>query len=298
PRGNVGSAVIATLLKEEGRFHITALTQSSSTYAPPSDSVKVIITDFESSVSLVAALQGQDALLCCVPGGATKYAAQKVLIDAAIEAEVKLFFASEFVADILSPHYRIFPTELVGDKVKTREYLQEKAKAGEIAWTALNGGPFFDMWLKHGFAGFDIPARRASIYGTGNNLACWTPLPIIATAVANMLHKPLANLNRGILISGVQNLTQNNLLAALEAEMGEKFSVDYIDVRKIKSDAMEKLEKGEWKAAARGLTISAQFNDEEGSANFWHLVENEGVGVQAVDVREAVREYLLWQKLK
>ena len=113
-----------------------------------------------------------------------------------------------------------------------------------------------------------------------------------------MLHKPLANLNRGILISGVQNLTQNNLLAALEAEMGEKFSVDHIDVRKIKSDAMEKLEKGEWKAAARGLTISAQFNDEEGSANFWHLVENEGVGVQAVDVREAVREYLLWQKLK
>lgn len=70
-----------------------------------------------------------------------------------------------------------------------------------------------------------------------------------------------------------------------------------MDVKKIKIDAMEKLEKGEWKAATRGLTISSQFNEEEGSANFWDLVENEVVGVQAVDVKEAVRDYLLEQKL-
>ena len=119
--------------------------RSLSTYSPPNDSIKGITTDFDSFTSLVAALGDQDALLCCVPGGATKFAAQKLLIDAAIEARVKLFFASEFGGNIMSPHYRLFPTEFVGDKVKTREYLEEKAKTGEIAWTSLNGGPFFDM---------------------------------------------------------------------------------------------------------------------------------------------------------
>lgn len=67
------------------------------------------------------------------------------MIDAAIEAGVKLFFASEFVADVMSPHYQIFETHFAGDKIKVRKYLEEKAAAGNIAWTALNGGPFFDM---------------------------------------------------------------------------------------------------------------------------------------------------------
>lgn len=70
-----------------------------------------------------------------------------MLIDAAIEAEVKLFFASEYSANVMGPHYQVFPTEVVGDKVKVRQYLDEKAAAGEIAWTALNGGPFFDMCM-------------------------------------------------------------------------------------------------------------------------------------------------------
>lgn len=141
----MGSTIIATLLKDEGRFQITALTRPSSTYSPSDDSIKAITADFDSSISLVAVLRGQDALLCCVPGGATKFAAQKLLIDAAIEAGVKLFFASEFGGNIMSPHYRLFPTEFAGDKVKVREYLGQRAMMGEIAWTSLNGGPFFDM---------------------------------------------------------------------------------------------------------------------------------------------------------
>jgi hypothetical protein len=33
----------------------------------------------------------------------------------------------------------------VGEKLRVREYLEEKAAAGQMAWTALNGGPFFDL---------------------------------------------------------------------------------------------------------------------------------------------------------
>ena len=107
--------------------------------------MKIVVADHEEKASLVKALQGQDALVNCVPGGATKFESQRLLIDAAIEAGVKLFFASEYSADIMGPLYQRFPTQVVGDKVKIRQYLMEKAASGEIAYTALNGGPFFDM---------------------------------------------------------------------------------------------------------------------------------------------------------
>jgi len=58
---------------------------------------------------------------------------------------VKLYFASEYAANILDPHFKSFPAPLVGDKVEIRKYLEEKAAAGEIAYTALNGGPILDM---------------------------------------------------------------------------------------------------------------------------------------------------------
>jgi hypothetical protein len=125
---------------------VTAVVRPTSKYSPPSSAdIKTVTADFESRPSLVDALHGQDALVCCVGGTQTKFDQQKLLIDASIEAGVKLFFASEYSGNILSPHYRMFPTQFVGDKLRVREYLEEKAAAGQIAYTALNGGPFFDM---------------------------------------------------------------------------------------------------------------------------------------------------------
>jgi hypothetical protein len=124
---------------------VTVLLRSSSTYRAPNQSVATITTDFTSFHSLHNALKGKDAVLCCLSGSALHFDKQKLLIDAAISAGVKFFFASEFVSDILSEHFATFPPEFVGDKIKVRSYLEEKGRSGEIAWTGLNGGPFFDM---------------------------------------------------------------------------------------------------------------------------------------------------------
>lgn len=104
-----------------------------------------------------------------------------------------------------------------------------------------------------------------------------------------MLRAPDAIANRPVFVCGVRDLTQNAILEALEAELGEKFSVEHADIKKMKAEALELLEKGEIKQAMRGLTLSGQFNEEGSAANFWHLVENELVGVEPVSVREAVR---------
>jgi hypothetical protein len=140
-----------------------------------------------------------------------------------------------------------------------------------------------------GHAGFDIPNRKANIYGSGNNLSCWTPLPMIAVAVVNMLRNPSAIVNRGVYVSGVLDLTQNAILAALEAETGDKFSVEHVDLQRIKKEALDALEKGDYRQATRGLTINSNFNEKDSAANFWGKVENDLVGIKPVSVQEAVR---------
>lgn len=86
-------------------------------------------------------------MLDCVTGGATQYEPSKRIIDAAIAANVKFFFANEYVGHIEREQYKRLPEANVGAKVRIRAYLEEVGKAGKICWTSLTGGPFFDMCM-------------------------------------------------------------------------------------------------------------------------------------------------------
>lgn len=95
--------------------------------------------------SLVEAFTGQDAIVNCVTGGATQYDPSKLIVDAALAAGVKFFFANEYVGYLTSEQFRRMPETFVGAKIRIREYLEQLGREGKIAWTSLNGGPFFDM---------------------------------------------------------------------------------------------------------------------------------------------------------
>jgi len=140
-----------------------------------------------------------------------------------------------------------------------------------------------------GPAGFDLQNRKAIIYGSGNKKLEWTPLSTICTAMVNMLKSPEVVINRPIFILGVNDLTQNTLLAALETETGRPFKREYVDVVRLKEESMTLLGQGKLKQAMRGLTIDAQFGGEGERVGFSGKVENELVGVQAVGVGEAVK---------
>lgn len=140
--GNIGKHLIPRLL-ETKHLTVTALTRGN--YTAPDPRIRVLTVDYEDISQLTSALKDQHALLSLVPGGQAKWASQKLLIDAAVAAHVQLFVPSEFVANILAPQFAIFPPAVVGDKIELRKYLEERAGAGDITWTALNGGPFFDM---------------------------------------------------------------------------------------------------------------------------------------------------------
>ncbi|KAH7366674.1 hypothetical protein BKA66DRAFT_195262 [Pyrenochaeta sp. MPI-SDFR-AT-0127] len=293
PRGNVGAAIISELLKDDPRFTITAITRQTSPYIPPPNStITQKPVDYTSFFSLKEAFAGQDAVVNCVTGGATQYEPSKLIIDAAIAAGVRFFFANEFVGHVESEQYKRMPESAVGAKIRIRAYLEQLSQEGKVRWTSLNGGPFFDMWLMKGVAGFDIPNRHARIYGTGENPLFWTPLPTIALAAGNMLRNPDSIANRPIYICPFPKyqLTQNILLSTLESILHTKFTIDNVDVKKINGNARIALERGEVSKAMKGLAVGNQFYEGDSGNDFNHLLENEIVGVQLTSVEEAVKQ--------
>lgn len=228
----------------------------------------------------------------CITGSATQYDPSRLIIDAAVAAGVKFFFANEFVGYVTSPQFRRLPEAFTGAKTRIREYLGELAAEGRITWTSLNGGPFFDMWLMKGPAGFDVANQQARIYGTGNNPLLWTPLPTIARAAGNMLRTPSAVMNRPIYICPFNKgeLTQRSLLSVLQGVVDAQFKIEEVDVAKINKNARIALDRGEAGKAMKGLTVSNQFYEEDCGNDFSHLTENDVVGVKMMSVEEAVRD--------
>jgi hypothetical protein len=141
-----------------------------------------------------------------------------------------------------------------------------------------------------GPAGFDVTNRLARIYGSGNASLCWTPLPTIALAAANMIRKPDTIANRSILICPFPQLTQHMILAALEDVLDTKFAVENMDIDKITKHANIAMERGDMAKAGKGLTLSGQFYEGGNPNDFRHLVENEVVGVEMMDLKDAVRD--------
>ena len=152
--------------------------------------------------------------------------------------------------------------------------------------------------VNKGFSGFDIQARKAKIYGDGNTLSIWTTLAIYAATVVKMLHIPDKIENRGIFISGVEPVTQNAILEAVEAETGAKFEVEHADIKLVKGKALEALKNGQMGPAMTGLHAASNFDPEcKGYADFRDKLENDLVGVKPISVREAAKQVMKAQGL-
>jgi hypothetical protein len=137
--GNIGSPLIDALL--HASFTVTAITRIGSTgQFPPS--VIVHRLDLSSRSALVAALQGQDAIVSIL----SRYAieSQPLIIDAAIEAGVSRFIPSDFGIDSRAVGTHRLSYQLQR-KIKTQNYLSEKASQHQgFSWTSLGVGLLFD----------------------------------------------------------------------------------------------------------------------------------------------------------
>ncbi|KAL6230828.1 hypothetical protein BDW75DRAFT_221613 [Aspergillus navahoensis] len=280
--GSIGQILLEALL-ETSDFNVTVLTRSSSTARFPTR-VTVRKSDFSSS-DLREALTGQDAVISAV--GATGFAEQKKLIDAAVAAGVSRFIPSEFSADSQNDAVlALLP--LFGQKKEVIEYL--KSKEGEITWTGIACSGLFDWGTANGFLGYDIGSRTATIWDDGNKKFTCTNQKQFGRAVVSVLRQPEATANQYLYISSVET-SQNEILAALEKATESSWTAQHTTTDAEVSDATTKLQKGDFNGALT-LVRATVYGDIPGLGSNYakdRVLANELLGLEEESVEETIQ---------
>ncbi|KAI1753798.1 hypothetical protein F4782DRAFT_495695 [Xylaria castorea] len=190
--GNLGPAILEQLLK--AGFQVTVLTRQGSTHDLPA-SVTAKPVDYDSIESLTAALQGQDAVVSTL--GTAGLPKQLNLVEAAVKASVERFIPSEFGSD--TTNAKNSALAVFGHKVATHKALAKEAANGNISYTAIITGPFFDWGLKAGLL-INPKEKTITLYDGGERHFSTTTLESIGKAVVGVLKKPEETKNRTVYV--------------------------------------------------------------------------------------------------
>ncbi|KAK3985295.1 hypothetical protein QBC44DRAFT_275565 [Cladorrhinum sp. PSN332] len=289
--GNLGPSIVGELLS--AGFTVTGVSRASSTNSTPTypDIVNIKKVDYTSYDALLSAFTGQDAVVSVIGTAGVRH--QKVAVDAAIAAGVKRFIPSEF--GINTRKVRDLPIgEILAGKIAIVDYLQEKAKdsEGKFTWTGITTGLFFDWGLdRSGLGVINLQDKASTVIDSGNEKFQASTLAQIGRAVTKVLQHPDETANKYIATSSFQ-LSQNELIAAVEELTGQKFPV----VKKEKSEDLnkageEKLSVGDWRAFVDFLRA---YNNADGAG---HEVKEEDsanglIGLEYEDLKEEVGKWL------
>lgn len=270
-------------------FQVSVLTRAQKPGAHFSN-VKVIEVDFTSVDSLTAALKDVDAVVSTVGGSAVE--SQIPLIDAAIAARVKRFIPSDFGNVTTNP--KLEPIPLYTPMFKIRQYLEQKAAAGQLSWTVLASGAFLDLILNTTSL-LDFQNHTALLIDEGDNRISATSLAKIGEATASILKNPDATKNRIVRVSEAI-LTQNQLIgfaSELEPKATWSTSKERSDV--LLQEGLKQLGAGDFgmPAIMKVMKGTALAGNTYGSA--FDVTDNALLGIQELapaDIKKLLSEKL------
>ncbi|KAJ5816379.1 hypothetical protein N7447_008612 [Penicillium robsamsonii] len=238
--GTVGKIILDGLASSQ--FEITVISRKGREATFPSG-VTVLKTDYSDN-GLEVAFKGQDVVISAV--GASAFGEQKKFVDAAIRAGVKRFIPSEFSAN--SQNEAVLQLQpIFGPKKELVEYLKNKETDG-LTWTGIASSGLFDWGLTNGFLEFDIASHTATIWDGGNKSFTLTNQKALGEAVASVLLHPDETRNQFLFIASVET-TQKDILAALEEELGVKWTVNETTTDIQVNEAAKKLAAGDFNGA-------------------------------------------------
>lgn len=135
--------------------------------------------------SLTTAFQYQHVIISTY--APADIASQKVLIDAAIVAQVPNFIPCEFSYDTQSAEIcDAFPP--CASRAEILSYLREKCQENkDFQWTGIATGCLLENGLVDGLLGFDLVWKSATIYGEGGEKVACSTLDGIGRAVLDVL---------------------------------------------------------------------------------------------------------------
>lgn len=281
--GNIGTPVLNALVSSN-KFDLTVVARKQSNVQVPS-SVKLVKVDYDNHSELVDALRGQEAIVITLGDLSTLEKNSKAIIDAAIEAGVKRVIPSDFGNDLGREPGSTRP--VFSAKLNVIKYLVEHET--QIEHTEIATGPFFDWGLRVKFIGFDIPGRKAKIYGDGTRKINTTTLDSIAQSVVGVLSNPAPFKNKYVRVHDFY-VSQNEIKAALESVTGSPFEVETVDVDALEENTSAGLARGEYTHENIYGLITAYIFGKTSSASWGEEDESGAVGLTKKDLQTEIRK--------
>ncbi|KAK7738582.1 hypothetical protein SLS53_006103 [Cytospora paraplurivora] len=281
--GYIGKHILKELV-DQG-FQVSVLSRGHKQDEFPKG-VTVKQVNYDDIESLKTALSGQDAVVSAI-GGPALAAQQQTLADAAYAAGVKRFIPSEF--GVNTRKVEGLPiAKILGAKVKLVDDLQKKAgENSNFSWTGVANGLFFDLL---GHVGFDVKAKKATIYDSGNEPFQTTTVGLVAKAVASILKHPQETANKYLLIASFQP-TLNQILQIVEEETSSKWTVEHVSTQDLLKSGEEKLAKGDFSAFRELLRVHL-YRDGEGHPVPANELANKSLELPQEDLKASLREWL------
>ena len=178
----MGKHITEELLRA-GKHKVTAITRADSTNPIPAG-VDVKKVSYDDHGSLVAALQGQDALIITMNARAPPEQ-QAQLIEAAAAAKVPWVLPNEYGYDTLHPGLH----EDIPLGKAHAAYREQIEKLGVSSYVGVTCGFWYEYSLSASPAcyGFDLKDRSVTFFDDGNTRINTSTLPQCGRAVANLL---------------------------------------------------------------------------------------------------------------
>ncbi|KIM22189.1 hypothetical protein M408DRAFT_333025 [Serendipita vermifera MAFF 305830] len=287
--GNLGKHLMQGLLASTSpKFEITALTRPSSSYTAPADNVKVVKHDLADHAGIVEHLRGIEAFIIAIGKGSDFVPVSKSMIDAAIDAGVKLVLPSDYGAKDTPIMVKASPL-----KPPVRDYVQAKAQEGKITYTLIKDGAIWEMPLKMAY-GIDHQAKTATIYGDGTQRFNATSFGSIAQAVVGILRSPAQYANKTVSIHDF-HINQQELLSIIESEVnpdGAKFETVTVDIEELGKKSVEGLERGEFTMQNIFGAMNCAVYGEERAADWDEDDDSVALGLEKKDLRAEIRKRL------
>jgi len=287
--GNLGSKILHSL--RSSGFNVTAIQRKGSKKTLP-QGVKTIQVDLTSKSDLVFAFKGQDAVVSAVPDPQLEQ--EKTMIQAAIEAGVKRVVPSEYSSNLEAKAKEV-NLEIVAEKLKIRNYIEEIGETGKIEWSSINNGPFLDLGVKVGFLGPNVRNKTATFHDGGDKLYCATSTEDIGKAVALMLQHPAETKNKPVYIYSAM-LSDRKLTSIVSKLTGIDFEIKHADVQKDADEYLESKKRGEDDMMKRFNLYFLMMYKEGFGGDYRDIAMNGTIGLPVMDDEKLEENVARWLK--
>ncbi|KAH6663217.1 oxidoreductase CipA-like protein [Halenospora varia] len=281
--GNLGVTVLEALLNTNFRVIVLTRVYGNSSKLTSHPNLTIMEVDFNSTQSLIAALQGAEIVISCL--ATLAIGSQTPLIDASVSAGVRRFIPAEFGMDSRNPLCVELP--VCAPKVDTQRYLQEKANSNpSFTYTGIANGLFLDWGLKGGFI-LDPASHTATLYNGGDVPFSATTLADVAKAIVGVIKNQDQTANQILYIHSTVT-TQNELIQYVKDKDGKEWHTTSKDTEKIRQESLAELAKGtqgNFNTAMDGFCICAMWNTGYGCDFSSHL-DNDLLGMKMMNESE------------